>query len=373
MKTALLHYWMINNRGGEKVLSALGEMLPEADIYTHAFGEKMREDWGGNWWHGHKVHETFIAGLPRGRKHPQMYLPLMPMAQRSMNLDGYDLIVSSESGPIKDIKKPKGARHICYCHTPMRYLWDMKDEYFRTADWKGKLGMTVFLKYLQRRDKKSADAVDTFVANSMFVAERIKRIYGRDSTVVYPPVDVEYYANEKCKTENGDLSKDYYLVAGQLTSYKKPDLAVEACHRLGRRLIVTGDGDMLNGFRKLNYPGVKVVGRVTDELLRKLYTNAKALIFPGVEDFGIVPIEAQAAGTPVIAIGKGGALETVVDGETGLFFKEQTVESLCAAIEEFEGGTLLDSAEACRANAARFTKERFVDEMTKIIYHYASA
>ena len=337
MKTALLHYWLTNVRGGEKVLAALGEIFPEADVFTHAYICGNME----GMFDARKVTESFIASLPLGRRHPQAYLPLMPAASRALKLDGYDLIVSSESGPIKGICKPKGARHVCYCHTPMRYLWDMHDEYYRTAGIGGKLAMKLFTPYLRREDLKSAESVDEFVANSAFVAERIKRIYGRDSVVVHPPVDVEFFGD--CTRGSGD----YYLFAGAPVKYKRLDLARAACARLGRRLVVAGGG----GF--------------TREELRTAYAGARALLFPGVEDFGIVPVEAQAAGTPVIAYGVGGARETVVDGETGLFFPEQSVDSLCAVIEEFESRSW--SAEACRSNAERFSKGRFLREMREVL------
>ena len=340
MKTALLHYWLTNWRGGEQVLSALGRLLPEADVYTHAFGPKMRTPGEVGAWEGHRVRETFIAHLPFGRRKPQAYLPLMPAAVRRLKLDGYDLIVSSESGPIKGIRKPKGARHVCYCHTPMRYLWDLYDDYYREAGPFGKIAMKLFTPYLRRADLKSAESVDTFVANSAFVAERIKRIYGRDSTVVHPPVDVEFFRD--CARGAGD----YYLFAGASVKYKRLDLARAACARLGRRLVVAGGG----GFSR--------------EDMRSAYAGARALLFPGVEDFGIVPVEAQAAGTPVIAYGVGGARETVVAGETGLFFAEQTVESLCSAIEEFEGRTW--SYERCRLQAARFAPAIF-DHRMKVV------
>jgi len=341
MKTALLHYWLTNVRGGEKVLAALSELLPEADIFTHAylpdrFGEASRE----RLW-GHRVRESFVAGLPFGRRKPQAYLPLMPRASRRLDLDGYDLIVSSESGPIKGVRKPKGARHVCYCHTPMRYLWDMHDDYYRSAGPLGKLSMKLFTRYLRREDLESAEAVDEFVANSAFVAERIRRIYGRDSTVVHPPVGVEFFgAAER-------TSGDYYLFVGAPVAYKRLDLAEEACRRMGRHLVVAGGG------------------AATDEELRGLYAGARALLFPGVEDFGIVPVEAQASGAPVIAFGRGGALETVVDGETGLFFREATVASLCGAIEEFESRAW--HADRCRANAMRFAPGRFADAMRSLL------
>ena len=337
MKTALLHYWLTNVRGGEKVLAALGEMFPGADVFTHAYVPENME----GMFDGRKVTESFIARLPLGRRHPQAYLPLMPAATRALQLDGYDLIVSSESGPIKGIRKPKGARHVCYCHTPMRYLWDMHDEYYRMAGPCGKLSMKLFTSYLRREDLKSAESVDTFVANSAFVAERIKRIYGRDSAVVHPPVDVEFYGN--CTRDAGD----YYLFAGAPVKYKRLDLARAACERLGRRLVVVGGG----GF--------------TREELRSAYAGARALLFPGLEDFGIVPVEAQAAGVPVIAFRGGGALETVRDGETGVFFDRQDVESLCGAIEECEGRRW--DSNACRINARRFSKQVFLDRMGAVL------
>ena len=341
MKTALLHYWLTNLRGGEKVLAALGKMFPDADIFTHAYLPSSV-----SCLKSHRVHESFIVRLPLGRKHPQAYLPLMPMATRALKLDGYDLIVSSESGPIKGIRKPAGARHICYCHTPMRYLWDMHDDYYRDAGPCGKLAMKLFTPYLRKEDLRSAESVDQFVANSHFVAERIKRIYGRDSIVVHPPVDIAFFSSpfEHSSIRTVEQSP-YYLFAGANVKYKRLDLAEAACRRMGRKLVVAKG--------------------VSDEELRSLYAGARALIFPGLEDFGIVPVEAQAAGTPVIAFGKGGALETVKDGETGLFFREQTVESLCNAIEEFESRSW--DCRLCVENARRFAPSEFENGMREVL------
>ena len=341
MKTALLHYWLTNMRGGEKVLAAMGEMFPAADIFTHAFIPSRV-----SCLKSHRVQESFIARLPFGRKHPQAYLPLMPMATRALKLDGYDLIVSSESGPIKGIRKPKSARHVCYCHTPMRYLWDMHDDYYRDAGPCGKLAMKLFTPYLRKEDLRSAESVDRFVANSHFVAERIKRIYGRDSVVVHPPVDVEFFSSPFEQSNNRTIEQSpYYLFAGANVKYKRLDLAEAACRRMGRKLVVARG--------------------VSDVELRALYAGAKALLFPGIEDFGIVPVEAQAAGTPVIALGKGGALETVKDGETGLFFREQTVESICNAIEEFEGRSW--DCRLCVGNARRFAPSEFENGMREAL------
>lgn len=369
MKTALLHYWLTNMRGGEKVLAAFGEMLPDADIFTHAFGRGMREKGRVGRWMGHRVTESFIARLPLGRKHPQAYLPLMPAASRSLRLDGYDLIVSSESGPIKGIRKPKGSRHVCYCHTPMRYLWDMHDEYYRSAGAGGKLAMKLFTGYLRKADLKSVESVDVFVANSEFVAERIRRIYGRESTVVHPPVDVDFFgASAQCPPLAGLEPKSYYLYAGELRDYKRPDLAVEACLKMNRKLVVVGNGKMRDALTRRigGRADVVFLGRISDEGLRSVFANARALLFPGVEDFGIVPVEAQAAGTPVIAHGRGGVLETVCDGETGLFFSELTAESLCGAIEAFEAGQW-DSG-TCRRNASRFSQSEFKSRMRSVFF-----
>ena len=376
-------------RGGEKVLAALGEMLPEADIFTHAFGMGMREKGEGTRyegegtrekvrgrryegrglsWKGHRVTESFIARLPLGRRHPQAYLPLMPAATRSLNLDGYDLIVSSESGPIKGIRKPAGARHICYCHTPMRYVWDMYDDYYRASGVGGKIAMKLFTPYMRREDLKSAESVDTFVANSAFVADRIKRIYDRDSVVVHPPVDVEFFAESGALPQSFSFEpKSYYLYAGELRDYKRPDLAVEACLKMNRKLVVVGNGKMRERLlrRVEARNNVIFLGRVSDDVLRGVYSNAKALLFPGIEDFGVVPVEAQASGVPVIAFGKGGALETVVDGKTGCFFNEASCDSLCAAIEHFESINWQEAL--CRRNAIRFSRNEFFNQMKQII------
>ena len=347
MKTALLHYWLTNMRGGEKVLAVLGEMLPGADVFTHAFGRRMR-DADGVSWRGHRVTESFIARLPTGREHPQRFLPLMPRASRSLDLDGYDLIVSSESGPIKGVRKPAGARHVCYCHTPMRYLWDLHDDYYRDAGLGGKLAMRLFTSYLRKEDLRGVETVDQFVANSHFVAERIRRIYGRDSVVVHPPVDVDFFSAAVEQSNDRTIGQSpYYLFAGAQVKYKRLDLAEAACARMGRRLVVARG--------------------VSDAELRSLYAGAQALIFPGVEDFGIVPVEAQAAGTPVIAFGRGGALETVLDGRTGVLFEEQTVESLCAAIERFEALPRCELSARCRQNSARFSVGRFVSALRPVL------
>lgn len=347
-KVALVHYWLNNLRGGENVLAELCGMFPRADIFTHAWNPEL----AGEPFCRHKISETFISRLPGARRGCQKYLPLMPAALKKLDLGGYDLIISSESGPAKGIRKPAGACHICYCHTPMRYLWDMYEEYYAHASPAAKLAMRLFKNPLRKYDLKSAESVDTFIANSRFVAGRIERIYHRDAVVVHPPVDTEFFGAAAASGE-----RDYYLFVGQLISYKRPDIVVEFARRTRRRVVIAGDGQLAAELRRGAPENAVFAGRVSREELRRLYANAKALIFPGVEDFGIVPLEAQAAGTPVIALGAGGALETVVAGRTGIFFDTPDAEALCCAVEQFEA--MRFDPEAARRQAAKFSRAEF--------------
>ena len=348
MKTALLHYWLTSIRGGEKVLHELAYLYPEADIFTHACNRKIFDGYFGNC----RIHETFIANLPGARRNCQKYLPLMPLALQQLDLSRYDLIISSESGPAKGIKKSPRTRHVCYCHTPMRYLWDMYQDYYDHAGFAGKAAMRLFKNYLRRYDLKSAESVDLFIANSHFVAERIKRIYNRDSIVVHPPADVDFYSRFNGKKE------DFYLIAGHLHPYKNPLIALEACRKTHRRCVVAGSGPLEKFLRKeFSESNFTFTGRIPDEQLRELYGSARALIFPGIEDFGIVPLEAQAAGTPVIALRAGGALETVVENKTGVFFDSSSSDALADALMQFENSFL--SPGDCRRNAASFSPEIF--------------
>ena len=347
-RTALIHYWLLNMRGGERVLENFCGMFPDADIFTHAWNREKTS----SVFRSHKVTETFIGRLPRAKRNCQIYLPLMPSALRRLDLSGYELIVSSESGPAKGIRKPAGAFHLCYCHTPMRYLWDLYDDYYRESSLPRKLAMTAFKTYLRNCDLRSAESVDCFAANSVFVAKRIRRIYGRRSVVIHPPVDTDFFSD--CVRRPGG----YYLFAGALVSYKLPMLALQACLRMNRKIIFAGDGPMLSSLRHIAGNRAEFRTGISDEALRDLYAGAKALLFPGLEDFGMIPVEAQSAGTPIIAYGAGGALETVSGGETGVFFAEQTVNSLCEAIESFEASEW--DAETIRRHARRFHPSNFM-------------
>ena len=351
MKTALIHYWLVNDRGGEKVLGQLTEIFPEADVFAHVYEPSAMPDTIRS----RNVRTTWIQKLPFANKNYQSYLPLMPRALRSLNLDEFDLIISSESGPAKGIRKPEGAVHICYCHTPMRYLWDMADEYYRQASPLKKLGMKLLLPWLRRQDLWSAGQVDHFIANSRFVAERIKRIYDRDSVVIHPPVNTDHF----CSVRRNPA--DFYLFFGQLTAYKRADLAVLAFNRLGKRLVIAGTGEERSALEKLAGPNIEFLGRISDGKRDELYSSARALVFPGVEDFGIVPVEAQAAGCPVIALRAGGALETVIEGRTGVFFDRADTDELCDAVERLELAEF--SEESCRENSRRFSEDRFRREI----------
>jgi glycosyltransferase involved in cell wall biosynthesis len=359
MKTALIHYWLVNARGGEKVFAELAKLYPDADLFTHVYDPQAMPEIIRRM----NVRTTFIQKLPFAKKLYKNYLPLMPWALRHLDLSSYDLIISSESGPAKGIRKPPGATHICYCHTPMRYLWDMEGDYAKNASVLKKAGLKLLGPALRKWDLWSATQVDHFIANSQFVAERIKRIYNRDAEVIYPSVDTDHFLQRKRDPQ------DFYLFFGQLTAYKHADLAIEAFKRLGLRLVAAGDGEELEAMKQLaarhSPPAtchIEFLGRVSDEKRDQLYSQAKALIFPGVEDFGIIPVEAQAAGCPVIAFRGGGARETVMENMTGVFFDEQSVDSLIEAVERFE--TLAFDAAVCRAPVQKFSGERFRAEFS---------
>lgn len=325
MKVALVHYWLVGMRGGEKVLEAMCRLWPDADIYAHVYdpgavSETIRS---------HRVRTTFIQRLPAARRLYKTYLPLMPYALEALDLSAYDLVISSESGPAKGVVVRPDALHICYCHTPMRYVWDQMNAYRSEAGVIKRLSMTAFIPGLRQWDFLSAARVDRFVANSSFVRKRIEKYYRREATVIHPPVAAGNFSL-------APATGDYYLAVGQLVRYKRFDLAVAALTALGRRLIVAGTGEEEKRLRKIAGPNVEFVGWQTDEKLAELMSNCRALVFPGEEDFGIIPVEAMAAGRPVIAYGSGGVLETVLDNKTGLFFGNPSVESLSSAILRFE-------------------------------------
>jgi len=353
MRVAIVHYWLVSMRGGEKVLETLCQLFPEADIFTHVYdpgivSETIRK---------HKIITTFINSLPRARRYYKHYLPLMPLALEQIDLRGYDLVISSESGPAKGIIPPAGAVHICYCHSPMRYVWNMFHDYREQAGWLRRLLMPPLCHYLRIWDATASMRVDRYIANSATVAARIEKYYRRDSEVIHPPVNVELF-----ETVPAAEVEDYYLMAGELVAYKRPELAVEAFNVLGRRLIVIGGGEMLAEVSALAGPTVTVMGQQPFGVLRHHFARCRALIFPGEEDFGIIPVEVMASGRPVIAYGRGGVTESVVAGVSGLFFEEQTAAAIERAVHDFE--RMRFDSRAIRAQAEKFTANLFISAFT---------
>ncbi len=354
-RVAIIHFWLVHMRGGEKVLEALCRMYPQADIFTHVCD---RENLSPTL-QKHNIYTTFIQKLPFSTRHYQKYLPLMPLALEQLDLTDYDLVISSESGPAKGVITRATTTHVCYCHSPMRYLWDFYPQYLAAASPLMRLAMRPLFSKLRIWDVLSAHRVDHFVANAHTVARRIQKHWRREAAVVHPPVITERLTLPQKARE------DFYLCAGQLVNYKRVDLAIEACMRMGRSLVIVGDGEERKKLETLagSSPYIRFVGRQSDAQLAALYASAKALLFPGEEDFGLVPVEAMATGCPVLAYAKGGATETVVDGSTGLFFTEQNVQSLCACMESFEQQNQHFDAECIRAHALSFNEERFAKEM----------
>ena len=351
MRVAIVHYWLVSMRGGEKVLEALCQLFPEADIFTHVYDSRKVSETI----RGHKIVTSFINALPWAPRYYKHYLPLMPLALEQLDLRGYDLVISSESGPAKGIIPPANAVHICYCHSPMRYVWNMFHDYRQRTGWLQRFMMPPLCHYLRIWDATAAMRVDHFIANSATVAARIDKYYRRDAEVIHPPVNVDLFESVPA----GEV-EDYYLMAGELVAYKRPEIAVEAFNALGRRLIVIGGGDMLAEVRKLAGPTVTVMGQQPFAVLRHHFARCRALVFPGEEDFGIIPVEAMASGRPVIAYGRGGVTESVAAGVSGLFFEEQTAAAIERAVQKFE--RMHFDSRAIRAQAEKFNANRFRTE-----------
>jgi glycosyltransferase involved in cell wall biosynthesis len=352
MKVAIIHYWLVGMRGGEKVIEALCEMYPQADIFTHVYVPEMVSDRIRQ----HRIIPTFINSLPRASRMYKTYLPLMPLALEQLDLRGYDLIISSESGPAKGIIAPSDAVHVCYCHSPMRYIWNMYHDYRHSAGRLARLMMPPLTHYLRMWDVTSAARVDSFVANSATVARRIHRYYGAPSVVIHPPVDTGAFSI----AAPSELD-EYYLMAGELVSYKRPDLAVRAFNEMKLKLVVIGGGEMLDEISRLAGPTVTVLGPQPFGVLKQHYARCRALIFPGEEDFGMVPVEAMASGRPVVAFGRGGATETVATGLSGVFFAHQSVEAISSAVGNL--ARVKTDPDKIVAHASQFGRDQFLQKM----------
>jgi glycosyltransferase involved in cell wall biosynthesis len=359
-RVAIIHEWLTIPGGSEDVVIELLKMFPAAELFTTIYDpspwpELIKE---------RPVHASFLNRIPGAKRHYPKLLPLMNRAFRSFDLSGFDLVLSSNHACAKNVRTPPGVLHVCYCHTPMRYVWE---EGFLRGEVGGgtRLLLRPLLGWLRRKDLKGSRGPDVFVANSRHVAARIERFYGRTAEVVHPPVDVAHFLSLK------RAPRDFYLVFGRVVPYKRVDLAVAACGRMGRPLKVAGGGRALDAVRSGAGEDVEFLGRVSETERDQLLSGARALLFPGEEDFGIVPVEAQAAGVPVIAYGVGGAAESVLDERTGVLFDEQSAAGLAAAIERFEGLTLDEGM--MRENAKRFGRERFRAEMADVIDRAADA
>lgn len=359
MRTALVHYWLLGQRGGEKVLDALCRMFPDADIFTlfhdpDSVSPEVRR---------HRVTASWLNPL---RPFYRSLLPLMPMALESFDLRRYDLVISSESGPAKGVITRSDAVHICYCHSPMRYLWELypayRNEWTRSA-WK-RAAMAPLTNYLRVWDVASAARVDAFAANSDNVRRRIWKTYRRDSEVIYPPVDIASFYHM--------APEDYFLIAGELVAYKRVDTAVRSFARSGRKLRIVGDGPEYKRLRSGAPGNIEFLGRVGDEELRDLYARCRAFLLPGEEDFGIAPVEALASGKPVIALGRGGVLESVPPFGAVLY-DAPTSAQLSQAIRRFEEIENAFSPAELRQWAGRFSPGEFARRMRELVTTYTDA
>jgi glycosyltransferase involved in cell wall biosynthesis len=361
MKTALVHDWLVTYAGAERVLEQIFSLYPDADLYSLV---DFLPEGGRDFILNKQVHTSFIQRLPLARRKYRSYLPLMPLAVERFDLSGYDLVLSSSHAVAKGVRTKPGQKHVCYCHTPMRYAWDLRDQYSRESDLhRGVKGLAAraLLGYMKRWDLRTAKGVDHFIANSKYIAERIRRNYGRNAAVIYPPVDVESFSVETDK-------EDFYFVASRMVPYKKMDLIVEAFAQMPeKRLVVIGDGPDFEKIKSKAAKNVEFLGYQPTEILRDYMQRAKAFVFAADEDFGITPVEAQACGTPVIAYGKGGVLETVIENKTGIFFEEQTAGSLMEAIRAFERIENKFDLREIRKNADRFNIERFRREFKDFV------
>lgn len=359
-RVAIVHDWLPVYAGAERVLEQILNVYPEADLFSVLDfipnGER-------GFLQNKPVKTTFVQKLPWAKAKYRSYLPIMPLAIEQLDLSEYDLVISSSYAVAKGVITGPEQLHICYCHSPIRYAWDMQNQYLTQSGLtKGLKGIAarVILHYIRMWDARTSHGVDAFIANSQFVARRIEKVYGRDSTVIHPPVDTDTFTP-------GGYKEDFYLTASRMVPYKKLELVVDAFSSMpDKMLVVIGNGPDFVKIKARAGSNVQLLGHQPVEVLRDHLQRARAFVFAAKEDFGITPLEAQACGTPVIAFGKGGATETILPGQTGLFFHEQTAASIQKAIEHFE---TLDSfsANRCRAHAEQFSIPRFRDELEEFV------
>ena len=365
MKVAIVHDWMTLKGGGEACVEELMHIYPQADLYCIV--DYLDEQYRG-FLKGRNVYTSFIQRLPGARKRYRSYLPLMPIAIEQFDLTSYDLVISSSSNVAKGVITGPDQVHIAYVHSPIRYAWDLQYQYLREAGLtrgiKSAIARTI-LHYMRIWDTRTAHGVDHMIANSGFVARRIRKAYGRQAKIIYPPVDIDRF-------KIGDVREDYYVTMSRLVPYKRIPLIVEAFRQMpDRKLVVIGDGPEMSAVKAAAGPNVTVMGGQPNDVVVSYLQRAKAFLFAAEEDFGIAPVEAQACGTPVIAYGKGGALETVLgrdgDNQTGVFFDAQTPDAIVAAVQHLDTRLHAISPQACRANAERFSTRKFHANIQEVV------
>ncbi|WP_263367891.1 glycosyltransferase [Edaphobacter bradus] len=365
MQVAIVHHWFVTRGGGERVAECIASLFPQAEIFTLLVDSRGTPD--GLRHRG--IHTSFLQKIPLAKSYHRHMMPLYPAATEGLDLRGFDLVISSDSGPIKGVRVDPEAVHICYCHSPMRYLYDGYEAYRAQMDPVTRAAFTLMAGRIRDWDREAAERVNYFIANSRYVADRIHRVYGRESTVIHPPIDLD-------RAQTSSRPEQHYLCAGRLVGYKRTELMIEACSRLGRTLRIAGTGPEEARLRKTAASGVTFLGELSTEALWREYAECRALLFAADEDFGMVPLEAQACGRPVIAYGVGGSLETVRAGEqvaageaTGVYFGEQTVDSLIDGILRFEAAESAGAFDpvAIRRWAAGFSTEVFLQRMREFV------
>lgn len=358
MKVALIHDHLAQDGGAERVLKALAGMFPEAPIFTLLYEKKYADKY---YRHRH-IETSIIQNLPGGVSHYQWYMPFMPMAVEFFDLSDYDLVISDSSSFAKGVITSSRTLHICYCHTPTRYLWSDTHQYINELKYNKyfKKVISLVLNYIRMWDRLAADRVDKYIANSGFVAKRIKKYYNRESAVIYPPVETGQFSI-------APAIGDYFLIGGRLAPYKRVDIVIEACKKLGKKLKIYGNGVDFARLKKIakGYDNIEFLGWVDDAAKAELYASALAFIYPQEEDFGITAVEAMASGRPVIAYRRGGATETVIDGLSGIFFNEQTVASLAQALNNFNNFKF--NPEIIKQRAEQFSVERFKKKIKEFV------
>ncbi|WP_445734621.1 glycosyltransferase [Mariniflexile sp.] len=368
MKVAIIHYWFITRRGGEKVVETILSQFPDADIYTLFYDKEQYGDYLKN----HTVY-TSILNKPFLTKRYQKMFPLYPIGIKSLKLrKKYDLIISSESGPAKGIENPKNIPHICYIHSPMRYCWGFTNDYLKSVNSLLRPVLKFFFERLRKWDETTINNVDLYISNSYNVANRVKNFYNREAEVIYPPIQNSFFTQDTFSL----LKKEIYLSFGAITPYKRIDLLVDAFNSNGKTLVVIGDGSEKESLEKKANSNIEFVGNLTWSKIESYFAITKALVFPGEEDFGMVPLEVMAYGIPVLAYKKGGALETVVENignmkeSTGIFFEQQTVASLNKAINKFEKSENLFDKVWIKNHAGKFKEDVFIEKFNRLIGLY---